>query len=92
MSLDAAYTRRVTHVRAVQVTHDNLAAVVAWIGPGASTWGATVRVPEPGSHDEVAEVGDWLVKIGPRFQVWTDEAFRAEFVPQMSIYQPVGER
>jgi hypothetical protein len=90
MSLDAAYTRRVTHVRAVQVTHANLAAVVAWIGPGASTWGATVRVPDV--EYGAAGVTEWIVKVGPRFQVWTDEAFRAEFVPQMSIYQPVGER
>lgn len=90
MSLDSAYTRRVTHVRAVQVTHDNLAEAALYCG--GSTWAATVRVPEPGSHDEVAEVGDWVVKIGPQFQVWTDGEFRAEFVPQMSIYQPVGER
>ena len=90
MSLDAAYTRRVTHVRAVQVTHANLAAVVAWIGPGASTWGATVRVP--GVEYGAAGVTEWIVKVGPHFQVWTDEAFRAEFVPQMSIYQPVGAR
>ena len=92
MSLDAAYTRRVTHVRAVQVTHDNLAAVVAWIGPGASTWGATVRVPRDGSWDTYAVPGEWVVQIGPHFEGWTDEDFRAEFVPQMSIYQPVGER
>lgn len=86
MSLDAAYTRRVVH-RAVQVTHANLAAVAVWCGPDAYTWGATVRVPgEPGFS---AEVGDWIVKVGPHFQVWTDEAFRAQFVPQMSIYQPL---
>ena len=88
MSLDAAYTRRVTHVRAVQVTHANLAEVAVWCG--GSTWGATVRVPDVEYGD--AGVTEWIVKVGPHFQVWTDEAFRAEFVPQMSIYQPVGER
>ena len=49
-----------------------------------------MRVPDV--EYGAAGVTEWIVKVGPHFQVWTDEAFRAEFVPQMSIYQPVGER
>lgn len=88
MTLDAAYTRRVTHVRAVQVTHANLAAVAVWCG--GSTWAASVRAPRDGDWDWQAVPGDWVVKVGPHFEVWTDEDFRAEFVPQMSVYQPTG--
>ena len=90
MSLDAAYTRRVTHVRAVQVTHANLAEVALWCG--GSTWAASVLVPSREVWQYRVAPGDWVVKIGPHFEGWTDEEFRAEFVPQMSIYQPVGER
>lgn len=92
MTLDAVYARRITRVRAVQVTHANLSAVAVWAG--GSTWGATVRVP--GSHDQVAEVGDWVVRYGQTFEVWTDADFRDEWVPEMSvyvqsIYQPITE-
>ena len=87
------YTRRITHVRAAQVTRQNAAAVAVWVGEGASTWGISVRVPDPGrGFPRQADPTDWVVKEGDRrFVVMSETEFEREFVPQMSVYQPVAE-
>jgi hypothetical protein len=87
------FHRRVTACRAVQVTHQNLPSVALWCG--GTTWGASVRVPEPGSHDQAADVGDWIVRVGfRRFEVWSDTDFTDQWVPYIPkvVYQPTGDR
>ena len=83
------YTRRVTHVRAAQVTRQNAAEVALWCG--GSLWGISVRVPDPErGFPRQADPTDWVVKQGDRrFVVMSETEFEREFVPQMSVYQPV---
>ena len=83
------YTRRITHVRAAQVTRQNAAEVALWCG--GSTWGVSVRVPDPGrGFPRQADPTDWVVKEGDRrFVVMSETEFEREWVPQMSVYQPL---
>lgn len=84
------YTRRVVHVRAAQVTRQNAAEVSLWCG--GSTWGVSVRVPDPErGFPRQADPTDWVVKFDGRFIVMSEGEFEREFVPQMSVYQPLPE-
>lgn len=86
------FHRRVHTVSAVQVTHANLHSVALWCG--GQTWAASVVVDgQHYSRPYAASVGDWIVKVGPRFEVWTDADFRDQWVPVVpkTVYQPVRE-
>jgi len=67
------FRRRVTEIRALQVTHNNLVQAAEWAG--GHTWAASVVLP----GDRVAAVGDWIVNANSTFMVVDDGRFQRDF-------------
>jgi len=87
----AKYTRKPFDVEGAQVTEDNLNAVAEWCGGEVQeqTNGAKyikVDVTRPITTRQTrAFPGDWVLLAGRGFKVYTEKAFRTNFVPTDSI-------
>jgi len=84
------FARRAFYVEAVQVTLDNMSAVTEWCGGVVESMdsrnGLTnyVKVPvsNPASDRQTrAFLGDWVLKAGTTFKVYTAKAFESSFEP-----------
>ena len=91
MSINTSkYTRRPFDIDAIQVTEENISDVASWCkgtieteSPIAKEDGKhiLVRVLRPvNSRQTTAFVGDWVLKYGKTFKVYTNEAFGANFI------------
>ena len=85
------YTRKPFTVDAVQVTADNFGAVAEWCGgevqalsDGVSYIKVDVNRPIT-TRQTRAFLGDWILLAGRGFKVYTEKAFRTNFVPESSI-------
>ena len=67
------YRRRVTEVKAWQVTHANLQQVAEWTA--GHTWAAAVILP----GERVANVGDWIVHHSGTFNIVGHDRFTRDF-------------
>lgn len=85
------YTRKPFTVDAVQVTADNFSAAAEWCGgevqelsDGVSYIKVDVSRPIT-TRQTRAFLGDWILLAGRGFKVYTEKAFRTNFVPDSSI-------
>lgn len=92
------FARRVFYIDAVQVTADNMEEIASWCK------GHVVQNSDHGTHIKVkvrrplnsrqtrAEVGDWVLKAGRKFKVYTPDAFESSFVPAPEDGDPVTKQ
>lgn len=79
------WVRKPKPLTAVQVTEENMVAVAAWCkspisGHEGKRWIAVVfKNPENGRRK--AYVGDYVVKLGRGYKIYTAKAFRDDFEP-----------
>jgi len=85
------YARKPFYVEAVQVTSENMAEVTAWAGgeiqedqprPGHNNPSKFIFINVERALNErqtKAYVGDWVLKAGPGFKVYTNKAFLSSF-------------
>lgn len=83
----ATFTRKPLHVDAIRVSPENMEQVAEWCGGSIGQKGHRkfirlfipyVRTP----RQTVAYSGDWITKVGKSFKVYTETAFKDNFVPQ----------
>lgn len=91
------YTRKPFTVEAVQVTSENFNAVAEWCGgevqslsDGASFIKVDVSRPIT-TRQTRAFPGDWVLFAGRNFKVYTEKAFRTNFIPESAITVKIEE-
>lgn len=85
------YARRQFEIEAVQVTDENIGQVAAWCGGKLRSYTneegfeipfIKVQVARPLNVKQTqAHAGDWVLKAGTGFKVYTDKAFERCFEP-----------
>lgn len=74
------WARKPFFVDAVQVTEDNFEAVAEWCGGKVLETYVSVPVRRPlNARQTHALVGDWVLKAGKGFKVYTDKAMTKNF-------------
>lgn len=83
------YVRKSFDVEAIRVTNDNMRAVAEWcagevkaIGGHDGRYGPYIKVDvfRPINERQTqAFVGDWVLRMGTSFKVYTDSAFKKDF-------------
>lgn len=89
------YKRKPFIVQCVQVTADNMEEVAKWVGGSVKHESASANRPAA-SYVEVsvirpthpkqsmAYIGNWVLKMGTTWKVYTDTGFRSSFEPLTS--------
>ena len=68
------YRSQQLSTEAMKVTIENIHEVKKWVGTMLGREGVEVVIPVPGSRS--AHLEDWVVKVGNKFFVMSDEEFK----------------
>lgn len=93
------YVRKPFYVNAVRVDYDSMGDIANWcngyinLGEDETERHIKVRVHRPMNERQTqAFVGDWVLKSESSFKVYTDKAFKNQFVPveEVDTSEPVS--
>lgn len=95
------YARKSFEIEAVRVTDENIEQIAAWCGgklrsytneEGFEVLFVKVQVARPLNVKQTqAHVGDWVLKAGTGFKVYTDKAFNRCFEPVDTVERAVAD-
>lgn len=88
----ALYVRKPFEVEAVRVNRDNIDEVMLWCGAtlmdghDLTNMYLSVPVKRPLTERQTqARLGDWILKTGDSYKIYTDRAFRDSFVAKFKV-------